>query len=110
MSVLEKELGKALTPKEVATYLGIDEATVRKYYLKLGGIRVGSRYLFFERRIVDAVLQQKEDEMDFVREKGETEETGDIPHQEGGSGVRGEVAKLTCREMEKRDKFGLLSD
>ncbi len=57
MNHLEEELGKALRPKEVAKYLGLDEKTVRLYYQKLGGMRLGRRYVFFERRIIDAVQE-----------------------------------------------------
>jgi len=50
MKDLEKTLGKALTTKELAEYLGVSEKTVRDNYQQLGGIRIGRHYLFLQRR------------------------------------------------------------
>ena len=55
MDILQKQLGKTLTVEEVAKYLHIDKRTVRKYYLQLGGVRLGRAYRFFERSINDAI-------------------------------------------------------
>ena len=54
MKSLEQELGKRLTVSEVAEFLGIDKKTVRENYNKLGGMRLGRLYLFFERSLIDA--------------------------------------------------------
>jgi len=56
--MLKQELGKRLRTKEVAQYLGLNEKTVRLYYQKLGGMRVGRRYMFFERRLIDAISER----------------------------------------------------
>ena len=37
---LEKSLGEAITVKELAEYLGVNEKTARENYRQLGGIRV----------------------------------------------------------------------
>lgn len=58
MSYVNQNLGKALTVFDVAVYIGVSQTTVRKNYKSLGGIRVGSRYVFFERKLENAILQQ----------------------------------------------------
>lgn len=40
-------LGKIFTPQELATKLGLDVRTVRRYYLDLGGVRLGQRKIIF---------------------------------------------------------------
>jgi hypothetical protein len=53
---LREELGKALTPQEVADLFGIDARTVRKYSERLGGVEVAPGCLrFFENRIREIV-------------------------------------------------------
>ena len=49
---MEKILGKKITPEELADYLGVNVKTVRQHYQKFGGLRLGKRYIFFERRIL----------------------------------------------------------
>ncbi|RLA98971.1 MAG: hypothetical protein DRG83_13835, partial [Deltaproteobacteria bacterium] len=66
---LREELGHVLTAKQLACYLGVDERTVRQYYRELGGVRLGRRYLFFEKGVIDAI--QKRTKMG-----GPSEETG----------------------------------
>ncbi|CCH49468.1 protein of unknown function [Pseudodesulfovibrio piezophilus C1TLV30] len=56
--ILSQELGKRLSTKEVASFLGLDKETVRKHFEKLGGIQPTGpkgRILFFERNVVDAL-------------------------------------------------------
>ena len=106
--LLKNELGSPLKPKEVAEYLGLDEDTVRKYYRALGGIRLGSRYLFFERRICDAILQFSEEEMGSLCEKTGNAEAGSVQEEKGCDSVRGKMGKITRREVGRRDKFGVL--
>lgn len=56
MSFIEQELGNRLNAKEVASYLGVDKRLVIKHYRELGGVRLGERrYIFFEKRLVNAV-------------------------------------------------------
>ena len=45
------ESEKYLTAKEVAKIMRLDIKTVRRNYIDLGGIKVGSRYRFFENLI-----------------------------------------------------------
>ena len=73
MKLIDNTLGKALRTKDVAQYTGLDGKTVRKYYQELGGMRLGRRYVFFERRLIDAI--QKRTEMDSPSaERGEEKE------------------------------------
>jgi len=110
---LREKLGYVYSSQEIAEYLSIDEDTVRKYYRQLGGMRLGRRILFFdkliERSICDAILQQKEEEMDCLRKKERGKETSVIFNEEGSSGVRGKVEKIPKEQMGRRDPFHLLT-
>jgi hypothetical protein len=72
MNELRDSLGKRLTSQEVADYLGVDVETVRRYYQRLGGIRLGRLILFFENLMIDAIketrhaIQEKEKEQGAV--------------------------------------------
>ena len=57
---MEKELGKRLTSDELVIFLGVNVKTVRQYYRELGGIRLGSRYIFFEKGVVNAISKKRE--------------------------------------------------
>jgi hypothetical protein len=59
MDLLEKELGKKLSVSQVAEYLGVDARLVRRQYAQLGGVRLGPKcYIFFERRLINAISEQ----------------------------------------------------
>ena len=51
-------LGRSLTDHEVARYLGVDVRLVRKYFARLGGMRLGRKYVFFEKGLVNALQAQ----------------------------------------------------
>ena len=108
--LLQNELGNPLTTEEVAGYLGIDEGTVRRYYQELGGTRIGKKkIIFFERRLINAVLRQEEETMDCPCDEKEQEEAGIVYDNEGGKGVRGEVSEDADRKLEqevRNDLFG----
>jgi excisionase family DNA binding protein len=60
LEILEEKLGNMLGTKEVAKYLGIDRRTVIKYHQKLGGVRLGRRYMFSEKEVINAIQTCKE--------------------------------------------------
>ena len=103
--MLEKELGKKLGTKEVAQYLGLDEKTVRSYYRELGGMRLGRRYVFFERRFIDAV--QKRTKMDCPSQEGREEKEQSVSNKEGGHGLGSQDAAKTRQRLAKEDRHGL---
>ena len=79
---MEEKLGKRITPEELATFLGVNVKTIRQYYKELGGIRLGSRYIFFEKGVVYAV--SKKWEMESPSEEGWKEEREDVQIKERG--------------------------
>lgn len=91
MQQIEENLGKALSAKDVAAYLNLDETTVRNYYQELGGIRLGRRYRFFERRIIDAI--QSRNQMESPSESEREKERKKIQYEKGGDsmGIRNEA-------------------
>ena len=60
MQQLQKQLGRPLKTKEVASFLGLDVKTVRQYYQQLGGIRLGRHYLFFEKEVINAIQKKRQ--------------------------------------------------
>jgi hypothetical protein len=83
--ILNHELGRRLSTKEVADYMGLDEDTVRKYYEDIGGIRpMGpkSRILFFEKNIVSAL---RRDGYAIERNEERTNSMDGASSEEGGN-------------------------
>jgi hypothetical protein len=109
--ILSHELGRRVSTKEVADYLGLDEDTVRKYYEDIGGIRpMGpkSRILFFEKNIVSALrreayaFEHKEERTNSLERQspeGRTNQTETFQDAKGGTGLGS-----------RRKKKGLVSD
>ena len=105
MSLLEKDLGKALRTQEVADYLGVDVKTVRKYYRELGGIRLGRHYRFFEKEIYNAI--QKRTAMDSPsEERGDEAEQG-VSNEEGSHQLGNEDAAKTRRRLGREDRHNI---
>jgi hypothetical protein len=102
---LEKQLGQALSAEEVAQYLGLDVKTVRKYHQRLGGIRLGRRFVFFEKEIINAV--SKREEMDCPSEERRPATEQGVLDQEGSEGLGSQNAPQTSRRMELEDRHGL---
>ena len=62
--LLEKHLGSPLNASEVAEFLHCHITTVYRNYKKLGGVRVGSSYRFFEKSLINALLRQEKEKVD----------------------------------------------
>jgi excisionase family DNA binding protein len=105
VSLIDQELGRRLTPQEVAELLGLDVKTVRKYHHELGGIRVGSRILFFEKELIDAVQTRRK--MDRTGAPKRTETGEGTLDKEGSSQLGSGHAESTRRRLAKNDKHGL---
>ena len=98
MELLEKELGQKLSVSQVADYLGLDEKFVRRQYIQLGGVRLGTRrYIFFERRLIDALheqtKQQQQVSVDRTSEDQRAEEAEVMHNQKTGARVGGRAKK-----------------
>ena len=91
MKLLNEELGSPLTAPQVAEYLGMDVKTVRKYYIELGGIRIGTQYLFFEREVLNAIQKRKEIHRTDKEERAKNRKS--IHDKEGSSGLGSRNAK-----------------
>ena len=79
--IIETDLGKRLSPKELSAVTGLNYTTIRKYYQKFGGIKVGNRYVFFEPSVVDAI--QTAVEMNRRNQEGGPANTESIRGEEG---------------------------
>jgi hypothetical protein len=111
---LENSLGKHLTAKEVAVYLGLDVTVVRKHYVELGGVRIGRRYLFFENLIVkaierktNAILGQGQEEMAWDGAQERPSEAGDVRPQIGGERVGGRSKGASTRKVLRKNAHGV---
>jgi DNA-binding transcriptional ArsR family regulator len=115
MNTLRENLGRKVSIKELAEYLGLDIETVRRHYIALGGIRLGRRILFFENLIIEAIreachaIQEEEKEESGVGSRGDArgEEVlqglwNESRSPELGSGNK----KKALRNLD--DPFGLL--
>lgn len=102
---LQRDLGKALTPKDVAAYLGLNEKTVRRYYRELGGVRLGRIFRFFEKEFIYAV--QTSGQMDRSSEETRGEARKSFFMQEGGSCMGSQDEAETRRRLARNDSHNL---
>ena len=107
MKIIQENLGQTLSTKAVAKLLGLDVKTVRQYYRELGGMRLGRRYLFFERSIVNAI--QKETQMDSPSAEGWEEEGESVSDEETGFDVGSQNEAKTRQRVEREDRHNLFS-
>jgi hypothetical protein len=107
METLNESLGKSYSAQEVAEYLKIDVKTVRKYYRKLGGVRLGRQYLFFEKEIYNAI--QNWNEMEGPSEERWTEDGEDIQHAKRGDWLGSRDAEKSHKRLGGEDRHGLLN-
>lgn len=111
MELLEKELGKKLTASQVAKFLGIDARLVRCQYVRLGGVRLGSRcYIFFERRLIDALSKPKAEQEQVSVDRSSEDSSGQtdkmLQNQERSSGMGGRAKKAKTDIERHNDIFG----
>ena len=105
MKIIQENLGQPLSSKAVAEYLGLDVKTVRKYYRELGGIRLGSRIVFFEKEFINAI--QKRTNLDCPDPEGRAETRESVSDENGGSGLGSRDAAKTRKRLEREDRHGL---
>jgi len=107
MKDLETSLGKALTAKDLAEYLGVSEKAVRENYQQLGGVRIGRHYRFFIKEIINALGKRQEQVYRSGEEERETErESISDPERGKDLGIRNE--KNVGPRLERNDRHGLL--
>lgn len=87
------ELGPKMSMEEVAEFFDLKPSTIRNNWQEYGGVKIGSRVLFFEKLIVDKVrerhaLQNKRQEQNSVAGEDKEERPqgcrGPFPDQGGG--------------------------
>jgi hypothetical protein len=105
MKIIQENLGQTLSTKAVAKLLGLDVKTVRQYYRELGGMRLGRRYLFFERSIVNAI--QKRTELDCPSAEEWTETGEGVFDEEASVDVGNQDAAKARQRLEREDRHGL---
>ena len=105
MEVINQELGRCLSTKEVAAFLKLDEKTVRRHYRSLGGMRLGRLFVFFERRLIHAI--QEGIKMGSPSAQGRTEEGEAIPDEEPGDGLGNQDEAKARKRLEREDRHGL---
>ena len=105
MNQIKNHLGQVLNAKQIADYTSLDVKTIRKYYRELGGIRLGSRIVFFEKEFINAIQTRTELDRPGAKERAETGEN--IPHEERGNGVGSRDAAKAHKRLEQEDRHGL---
>ena len=107
MSLIEEELGRVLSTKELSEILGADEKTIRKYYQRLGGIRIGRHYKFFEKEVINAV--QTWNEVYRTNKEEQTEKRKGVSDEERSSRLGSQNEAKARKRVEREDKHGLFS-
>lgn len=118
-SFLETQLGRRISTRTLATYLGLDEDVVRQHYEAFGGIRPTGpkgRILFFERNVTQALKKGEQNGIEEIEKRtyplagassaGRTDQVQDLSHQSGSAGMGGRNAG---QELGGDDRHGLLA-
>ena len=108
MNDLEKILGTAISVKQLAEFLGVNEKTIRENYRQFGGIKIGRHYRFFTKEIKDALEKQTEKQVHSTGEKWKNKEGESFSDIEGSKKVGIGNAENVRRRMERDDRHGLL--
>jgi hypothetical protein len=104
-SIADDEPGKRMTAKEVADLLNVDVKTVYDNYHKLGGMRLGRRYVFFERSVNNAISKREKMGSPSEEEWGEAGEG--ISDEEGSVDVGSQNEAKTRQRVEREDRHNL---
>jgi hypothetical protein len=104
--MMDDQLGRVLRSADMADYLGLDEKTVRLYYLELGGIRLGRRILFFEKEVINAI--QKRSKMGGSSASMREAEGKNLPEQKRCGSVGKRESVKSRGDMAGEDKHGIL--
>jgi len=115
-TTLKEIYGKALTPKELAVFLGVDYRTIIKYAETWGGVEVSpGKYRFFEniiRRKLDAQFDNKEKKKEMEGEcnvEWDTKRKTVLRRLDSQQTQRNNMGEGGKRETgEKTDRHGLL--
>jgi hypothetical protein len=105
MKIIQENLGRSLSAESVAKYLGLDVKTVRQYYRELGGMRLGRKYLFFERSVINAI--QKRTELDSPSAEKWTETREGVFDEETSVDMGSQDEAKARKRMEQEDRHGL---
>jgi hypothetical protein len=105
VNLLDQHLGQALSAKQIAAYTGLDVKTVRKYYQELGGIRVGSRIVFFEKEFINAI--QAQSQVVCPGSEGGAERERVFQTKKEGRRLGSRHATKTRKRMVQEDRHGL---
>ena len=101
----EDEPGRRLTAKEVAEKIGVDVKTVRANYLELGGMRLGRQYVFFERRLNNAI--QERTEMDCPGAERGAQKGEGFSEERGSVDLGSQNEAKTRQRVEREDRHNL---
>ena len=107
MNLIEKELGRVLSAKELSEFLEADEKTIRKYYQRLGGIRIGRHYKFFEKEVINAI--QTRNKLYWTTKEEQKKDRESIQEERGCEELGSQDAAAVRRRMAQKDKHGLLN-
>ena len=106
MNGLEKILGEAITVKELAEYLGINQKTLRENYRQFGGIRIGRHYRFFTKGVAHAMEERKEN--NWPIQKRQIEEREGLQNNERSKELGSPDAESVIRRTKQKDSHSLL--
>ena len=103
---LEKILGEAITVKELAEYLGINQKTLRENYRQFGGVKIGRHYRFFTKEVASALEKRQENNRPI--QKRQIEEREGLQNNERSKELGSPDAESVIRRTKQKDSHSLL--
>jgi excisionase family DNA binding protein len=107
MNDLEKILGEAITVKELAKYLGINQKTLRENSRQFGGIKIGRHYRFFTQEVAKYALEKRQ-ENNWPIQKRQIEEREGLQNNERSKELGSPDAESVIRRTKQKDSHSLL--